>query len=137
MMTEESLEELNRNLPAGTEEKASFLNFRPSIIIKGTPEPFAEDMWTFVRIGNGRGPIFKQSKPCTRCKLTTVSPLKGEFREDGEPLSTLLRLKSSRSFGDETTNRLVQNQAVLGVQMGLFHEGEPIKQGDPVYAAIL
>ena len=62
MIPEESLEELNSHL----KNPVTMRNFRPSIVIKGTPEPFAEDVWTYVRIGTDGGPIFKTAKPCTR-----------------------------------------------------------------------
>ena len=42
-----------------------------------------------------------------------------------------------RSFADETVDRLVKNQGVIGLQLGLFKDGSPIKVGDPVYAAAL
>jgi hypothetical protein len=44
----------------------------------------------------------------------------------------------TRPMGDEKTDTLVKNQAVLGVQFGLLEgEGRSIKVGDPVYAAVL
>ena len=65
MIPEESLAELNNHL----KNSVSMRNFRPSIVIKGTPEPFSEDVWTYVRIGADGGPIFKTAKPCTRCVI--------------------------------------------------------------------
>lgn len=61
LMTEESITELNTELV----NQVSQRNFRPSILIKGIPEPFSEDFWGFVKVGN-TGPVFKASKPCTR-----------------------------------------------------------------------
>jgi hypothetical protein len=47
------------------------------------------------------------------------------------------RLRMKRSFADETVDQLVQNQGVIGLQLGLFQEGSAMKIGDPVYAAAL
>jgi len=85
IMSEESVAELNTKL----DKDVSFKNFRPTILIHGTPGPFVEDMFTYVRIGEGNGPIVKTSKPCSRCRLTTVNPDTGMFSENGEPLKTL------------------------------------------------
>lgn len=62
IMTEESVAELNNNL----QEPITHRNFRPSILLKDIPEAFAEDMWSYVRIGNENGPVMKHAKPCTR-----------------------------------------------------------------------
>lgn len=64
MMTEESLAALNNKLIInGVTEK----NFRPSIMIKGTPGPFAEDLWDYIRIGDKEDTgIFKTARPCIR-----------------------------------------------------------------------
>lgn len=112
MMTEESLTELNSKMTRQFPMKS----FRPCITITGTPEPWAEDAWTFVRIGNDveKSPIFKTSQPCLRhvvysfyeliiriwysllcnncrCKMTTIDPDTGTIIEDGEPIKTLTR----------------------------------------------
>jgi uncharacterized protein YcbX len=61
MMSEDSIAALNNML----DKPISQRNFRPSILIKSTPEPFAEDFWSFVKIGK-YGPVLKSAKPCTR-----------------------------------------------------------------------
>lgn len=86
LMSEESIADLNTKLS----KEVSYRNFRPSILIEGIMEPYAEDFWSFVKIGKENGPILKTSKPCTRCRLTTVDPNTGEFDEEGDPLKTLL-----------------------------------------------
>jgi len=62
MISDDSVHELNKMLDA----PVSHRNFRPSILINGTPEPFCEDFFGFVRIGDDDGPVFKNAKPCTR-----------------------------------------------------------------------
>jgi uncharacterized protein YcbX len=61
-MSDKSIEELNNNLETTT---VSHRNFRPSILIQNAPEPYSEDFWGFVKIGEN-GTIFKAAKPCTR-----------------------------------------------------------------------
>ena len=60
-------------------------NFRPNFVVKG-PKAYAEDNWEWVKIGNI---VFENVKPCTRCVLTTVDPVKGEKNSNMEPLKTL------------------------------------------------
>ena len=60
--TQESLDEVNRHL----ESPVTHLRFRPNIAIEGTPEPYSEDNWGYVRIGGEGGPIFKVAQPCLR-----------------------------------------------------------------------
>jgi len=131
LMAEASVNELNTHL----DTPVSHRNFRPTILIEDSPEAFAEDYWTYVRVGKEGGPIFKAAKPCTRCKLTTVNPDSGEFSAKGEPLKTLTTIK--RKFGDDKVDKLVETQAVIGLQLGLYSEGNPMKVGDSVYVAAL
>ena len=65
--------------------------FRPNLVIAGVP-PHAEDGWRSIRIG---GIVFDVVKPCSRCVLTTVDPLRGEFDPGGEPLRTLAGYRRS------------------------------------------
>lgn len=133
LMTDESVAEVNRHL----KNPVSHRNFRPTIILNGVVEPFAEDLWGYIKFGEGEdAPILKTSRPCIRCKLTVVDPDTGTFREDGEPLTTLYKLK--RPVGDEKLTKMVSKSAVLGAHFGLWRgEGSVIRVGDPVYAALL
>lgn len=60
LVSQESVDELNTHL----KEPVTFHNFRPSILVSGVSEPFAEIKWGFVRIG--KEAVFKASKPCER-----------------------------------------------------------------------
>jgi uncharacterized protein YcbX len=131
LMSEESVKMLNTKL----ENEVTHRNFRPSILLTGVLDPFSEDYWGYIRIGE-HGPVFKTSKPCTRCKLTTVIPDKGEFDQNNEPFKTLSKL--ARSYGNDKVDKLVENQPVIGNQLGLISgENETIKVGSAVYAAVL
>ncbi|WP_166355059.1 MOSC domain-containing protein [Phytoactinopolyspora limicola] len=61
--------------------------FRPNVVIEND-EPFSEDEWTRVQLGDV---TFRVAKPCARCVLTTIDPdtlLKGR-----EPIRTLARYR--------------------------------------------
>jgi uncharacterized protein YcbX len=57
--------------------------FRPNIVVKGG-EPFAEDTWKRIRIGDVELAIVK---PCARCVVTTID--KETLAQSKEPLKTL------------------------------------------------
>ncbi|MDD2049263.1 MOSC domain-containing protein [Pseudomonas putida] len=59
--------------------------FRPNLVVEGA-EPFAEDGWKRIRIGEVE---FRVLKPCERCIMTTIDPQTGERSADREPLTTL------------------------------------------------
>jgi len=84
LASEESLQELNSRLPSGV-DKLPMMRFRPNLVVKGLDAGFEEDTWTKIKIGNT---VFRVTKKCTRCKLTTVDPTKGSFAGN-EPLNTL------------------------------------------------
>ncbi len=60
--------------------------FRPSLVVEDVPEPFAEDRWRRVRVGDVP---FRAVKLCDRCVLTTIDP--DTFTKGKEPLRTLAR----------------------------------------------
>lgn len=63
IMSEESVAAVNKELA----EPVSQRNFRATIIVDELPEPFSEDFWGYIRIGNsGSGPVLKTSAPCRR-----------------------------------------------------------------------
>jgi uncharacterized protein YcbX len=63
----------------------SMLRFRPNLVVAGA-EPYAEDSWKRIRIGDME---FRVVKGCTRCIMTTLDPETGERSDDREPLATL------------------------------------------------
>ncbi len=53
-------------------------------------------------------------------------------------LSSFAPCRMVRSYGNEAVDKLVGNQAVIGLQLGLLDgAGEKVRVGDPVYAAVL
>ncbi|MDP7606099.1 MAG: MOSC domain-containing protein, partial [SAR324 cluster bacterium] len=80
LISESSLSDLNNRLP----ESIAMKRFRPNMVVKNT-EPYAEDNWKKIRIGECE---FQIVKSCSRCILTTVDPETGKF-SGKEPLRTL------------------------------------------------
>jgi uncharacterized protein YcbX len=79
LISEESHCDLNTRL-----ETPVLLNrFRPNIVVKGC-EPFAEDTWKCIRIGEVELAVVK---PCARCVVTTID--KETLEKGKEPLKTL------------------------------------------------
>ena len=79
LTSEEGLQDLNAHL----ETPVPMNRFRPNIVVKGC-EPFAEDTWNRIRIGNVELAVVK---PCARCEVTTID--KETLERSKEPLKTL------------------------------------------------
>ncbi|XVE63608.1 hypothetical protein DITRI_Ditri07aG0033200 [Diplodiscus trichospermus] len=67
LASQESLDELNKLL----KEPVPINRFRPNILVNGC-EPFAEDLWTEIKIGQFS---FQGVKLCCRCKVRKLSIL--------------------------------------------------------------
>lgn len=107
MINETTIEDLNDRL---SDCQVSAHNFRPNIIVKS--EPYAEDEWKWVKIGDA---IFRLIKPATRCVLTTVDPETGIKNEKGEPLKTLRKLVQFENDFFFEKNKAIKNRCVLGI----------------------
>lgn len=79
LISEESLQDLNSRL----DSQLPMNRFRPNIVVKGC-DPFAEDTWNQIRIGDVKLAIVK---PCARCEVTTID--KETLERKKEPLKTL------------------------------------------------
>lgn len=87
------------------------LRFRPNLVVEGS-EPYAEDSWKRIRIGEVE---FSVAKGCTRCILTTIDPASGQRSADREPLTTLKTYREKEGevyFGQNLINRGVGEVAV-------------------------
>jgi len=102
LVTRESLEQLDRWIAEeaaadgrepGVDLPLDPARFRPNLIIEGF-EPFAEDQWTRVRIGELE---FRVSERCDRCAVTLYDP--ATLAKAKEPIRTLAR---RRSWGGKT-----------------------------------
>ncbi|PSN39534.1 hypothetical protein C0J52_12382 [Blattella germanica] len=64
LMTQSSVEDLQTKVPPNV--KVTHRQFRPNFLVTGT-EPYAEDNWKWVRIGETA--VFRAVKPCTRYRV--------------------------------------------------------------------
>jgi len=88
LASENSLAQLNDWIlegPRPDEGDLPIERFRPNLIVRGAL-PFAEDGWVRIRIGDA---VFRVTKGCSRCVLTTLDPTTGE--KQMEPITTLAR----------------------------------------------
>lgn len=109
MISEESLADLNRRLT----DPLPMNRFRPNLVVSGG-EPYSEDEWRRIQIGNIR---MRVVKPCARCVVTTTDQSTGERAK--EPLRTL------------ATYRKVGSGVMFG--QNVFHENTGhLRVGDSV-----
>ena len=85
VVSEASLEELNRRLTERSTSPVPMSRFRPNVVLTGCG-PFAEDEWTAIRIGET---MLDLVKPCGRCATTRVDQARGVVQDPREPLATL------------------------------------------------
>ncbi len=79
IISADSLADLNARM----ETPIPMNRFRPNIVVKGC-EPYAEDTWNQIQIGDVKLAIVK---PCARCLVTTID--KETLQKSKEPLRTI------------------------------------------------
>ena len=123
LLGEETLTELNSRL----ETPLPMNRFRPNIVVSGS-EAFAEDNWQRIRIGEA---IFRGTKPCERCVITTVEQSKGEFTGK-EPLKTLSMYRLAKMVMPNRLEALGVSETAVLFGQNLIAEiaGATIKVGD-------
>jgi uncharacterized protein len=92
-----SLTELNQRIVEIHQQPSQAIpmsRFRPNIVIE-TQQPFIEDTWRKIQVGEV---IFNSIKPCSRCIITTIDQQSGVKNELREPLRTL---GTFRQFGEQ------------------------------------
>lgn len=96
--------------------RLSMVRFRANVVIDGQ-EPFAEDDWSAVRLGEVR---FRTAELCDRCAMTTYDPY--TLAKGPEPIATLAR---HRRWDGKTWfgTRLVPQDE------GQLHVGDPVVPG--------
>jgi uncharacterized protein len=119
LTVEASLDELNTRIAAGplaTEGPLPMRRFRPSVVVSGA-EPWAEDSWRLLRIGEV---VFRAVKGCDRCVMTTINP--DTAAKGKEPIATLAR------------TRRWDGQVWFGTNLipDAPQRGSSIRVGDPV-----
>ena len=79
LISQASLDDLNKRL----DTPVSMNRFRPNLVVSGC-EPYAEDSWKKISIGDI---TFRIVKPCSRCSIPTINPQTSE--KDPQVLKTL------------------------------------------------
>ena len=106
-----SLTELNQRIVEIHQQQKQAIpidRFRPNIVVE-TTEPFIEDRWSLIQIGDIQ---FKVAKPCSRCIVTTIDQKLGAKNQLKEPLNTL-----------GTFRQLSEQGVMFGVNMIPRNEG--------------
>jgi uncharacterized protein len=106
MIGEASLADLNARLAGRGQSAVPMNRFRPNFVVSGA-EPYAEDGWKRIRIGDS---LFAAGKPCGRCQVTTTDQTTGEV-SGPEPLATLATYRDSQEFGTMFGMNLVTEKA--------------------------
>lgn len=94
VLSEESLDELNRRL--GAASPLPLDRFRPNLVLRGAG-PHAED---FARTLRARGVELRPVKPCVRCRITATDQRTAEVGR--EPLRTLATYRHDERLGGVT-----------------------------------
>lgn len=113
IISQGSLDELNRR----STERHSMDQFRTNLVISGS-EPFAEDGWKRIRIGEVE---FEALKPCERCIMTTVDLEKGQYRPSKEPLRTLSQFRANERGG------VFFGQNLIARNEGMIYAGDKVE----------
>ncbi|TYI95981.1 hypothetical protein E1A91_D01G036800v1 [Gossypium mustelinum] len=105
LISEESVSDLNNRLCSKTQKlscgappNVNPMRFRPNLVISGG-EPYAEDGWRNLRIGNT---YFSSLGGCNRCQMINFYQQTGQVKKTNEPLATLAsyrRVKGKILFG--------------------------------------
>ncbi|REG90528.1 MOSC domain-containing protein [Algoriphagus antarcticus] len=110
LIGQKSLIDLNSRL----ESPLPMNRFRPNIVFSGG-DPFAEDSWKRIQIGEVG---FQVIKPCARCVMTTVDQDSGT--KGTEPLITLA---TYRKVG----NKILFGQNMVALSSGVIKVGDELK----------
>ncbi|HSJ25152.1 MAG TPA: MOSC N-terminal beta barrel domain-containing protein [Longimicrobiales bacterium] len=118
VVTQQSLDELNRRLP----EPVPMHRFRPNVVVDDAPSPHDEDTWRRIRLGSVPCDVVK---PCARCVVTTVD--QATAVAGVEPLRTLAAYRRQDGlvwFAQNAIHRATGWLAV-GDDVEVLERGEP------------
>lgn len=110
LIGQSSLDDLNARL----DQPVPMDRFRPNIVVADS-DPFAEDTWKQVRLGDVP---FDVVKPCSRCVITTVDQKTGESGK--EPLQTLATYRKHRG-------KVLFGQNLIQRGRGTLRVGDPVE----------
>ncbi len=109
IISEASLQDLNSKL----DSPLPMNRFRPNIVVKDR-NPFAEDTWKRIRIGDVEMALVK---PCPRCVVTTID--KETLEQNKEPLKTLNTYRKQKGGAMFGMNVIPLNEGRLEVGMSV------------------
>jgi len=109
VISEASLQDLNSRL----DSQLPMNRFRPNIVVKDC-EPFAEDTWKRIRIGDVEMALVK---PCARCVVTTID--KETLEVSKEPLKTLATFRKQKGGAMFGMNVIPLNEGEIKVGMNV------------------
>ena len=110
LISQSSLDDLNQRLV----KPITMNRFRPNIVVDGC-EPFAEDSWKKMRIGETE---FRIVKPCSRCVIPSIN-IETAVRED-EPTKTLMGYRKHE-------NKIFFGQNVIANNFGVIKLGMSVE----------
>lgn len=110
LISEASLAELNNRL----ESPVPMNRFRPNLVVSGC-EPYAEDRWKRIRIGEIE---LQLVKACSRCVITTIDQQLGI--KGIEPLQTLAGYRKAEKG-------IMFGQNAIHFRQGLIRVGDPVE----------
>lgn len=154
LTSEPSLGELNARVAARGKPVVPMDRFRPNLVIRSCDgverlNPFAEDRWEAISLGDADGASFGVVKPCTRCKIPTIDQMSGQadgaaeghLGEDdegggpaaeAEPTATLRTFRTGEKLGFRKP--AWSKEVFFGQNLTVLSPGSTVTVGDLVYA---
>ena len=114
LTSESSLADLNARMAT----PLPMNRFRPNVVVRGA-EPYAEDSWSRIRVGQIAMAVVK---PCARCPITTTDQLTAVRAK--EPLRTLATYRHVHGKG------VMFGQNVIHADTGTIRVGDVVVVGD-------
>lgn len=119
LISEGSVSDLNKRINLNVqkikselEQSVDEMRFRPNLVISGA-EPYAEDRWNSLYIGNA---YFMSVGGCNRCQMINLEQKAGQVLKSNEPLATL------------ASYRRVQGKILFGVLLRFVNREEFIEE---------
>jgi uncharacterized protein YcbX len=109
LTSEEGLADLNSRL----DSPVPMNRFRPNVVVRGC-DPFAEDTWNRIRVGDVELAVVK---PCARCEVTTID--KETLDRSKEPLKTLGKYRKQKLGAIFGQNVIPLNEGNLRLGMSV------------------
>ena len=121
LTSQASLQALNLRLKNKNQVAVTMDRFRPNLVIEGDSalEPFAEDQWASLTLGNLR---LINARACGRCMVVNTDQASGVRHADREPLATLREFRMDSEdeicFGINLVPELINGAAEAIIRPG-------------------